>query len=103
MSSAKRYLLIALTFAIALTTFTVFAPRAVHAVTAALVQVANTSANPVPVSDSAPRFQASVCTMTGTISPATNQCAASTNTFVVPTTTSTGAPVKRLVVENVSG
>ena len=49
MHPAKRYLLIAVCFAIALTVFTAFAPRVAHAVAAAMVQVTNTSANPVPV------------------------------------------------------
>jgi len=105
MSSAKRYLTIALSFVIALTALSIFAPRTVHAVTAALVQVVNTSANPVPQSDAATRFQAAVCIVSGTISTGVNACPAPTNTatFTVPTTTSTGAPVRRLVVENVSG
>jgi len=49
MNSAKRYLLIALSFAICMTVFATFAPRIAHAVTATLVQVANTSTSPVPV------------------------------------------------------
>ncbi len=47
MHSAKRYLVIALSFALALTVFAAFAPRAVHAITATLVQVVNTASNPV--------------------------------------------------------
>ncbi len=50
MNSAKRYLMIALSFVLAIGVFTVIAPRTMHAVTATLVQVVNTSANPVPVS-----------------------------------------------------
>lgn len=38
MSSAKRYLLIALSFALALTVFAAFTPRVVHAITATLVR-----------------------------------------------------------------
>ncbi len=38
MSSAKRYLLIALSFAIAITVFAAFTPRVVHAITATLVR-----------------------------------------------------------------
>jgi hypothetical protein len=48
MHSAKRYLLIALSFAICMTVFAAFAPRIAHAVTATLVQVVNTASNPVP-------------------------------------------------------
>ena len=105
MPTAKRYLMIALSFVIALTALTILAPRTVHAVTAALVQVVNTSANPVPQADAATRFQAAMCIQSGTISTAYNPCPAPTNTvsFAVPTTTSTGATVRRLVVENVSG
>jgi hypothetical protein len=104
-NTAKRYLLIALTFAIALTTFAIFAPRAVHAITATLVQVVNTSANPVPTAESAVRFQASMCFVNGPASTAYNICPPPTNArnFTVPTVTSTGAVVKRLVVDNVSG
>jgi hypothetical protein len=55
MSSSKRYLLIVVSFAIGVTTFAIFAPRAVHAVTTALVQVVNTPANPVPVAPTTAR------------------------------------------------
>lgn len=48
MNSAKRYLLIALSFAICMTVFSTWAPRIAHAVTATLVQVMNTNNNPVP-------------------------------------------------------
>lgn len=48
MSSAKRYLLIALCFVLAVTTFTMLAPRAAHALVATLVQVVNTPTNAVP-------------------------------------------------------
>jgi hypothetical protein len=48
MNTAKKYLLIAFSFAIALGSFSIFAPRAVHAITATLVQVVNTASNPVP-------------------------------------------------------
>ncbi len=103
MSSAKRYLLIALTFAIALTIFTAFSPRTVHAITAALVQVVNTSANPVPIAESALRFQAYVCNAGGAVSTASGYCLPTPNTFTVPSVASTGATVKRLVIDHVSG
>jgi hypothetical protein len=48
MKSAKQFLMVAGAFAIAVLTFSLAAPRAVHAAIATLVQVANTSANPVP-------------------------------------------------------
>ncbi len=47
MSTAKRYLVIALSFALALTIFAAFTPRIAHAITATLVQVVNTASNPV--------------------------------------------------------
>jgi hypothetical protein len=50
MHSAKRYLVIALSFAICMTVFAAFAPRIAHAITATLVQVVNTGNNPVPIS-----------------------------------------------------
>ena len=105
MPSAKRYLLIALSFVIVTAGFAVFTPRVVHAVTAALVQVVNTSANPVPTTESSVRFQTALCSVTGTVaSQVVNSCTGNGGTnFVVPTTTSAGATVKRLVVDNVSG
>ena len=103
MSSAKRFLFIALSFVVATVTFAAFTPRAVHAITAALVQVTNTSANPVPMAESSIRYEASVCSGRGAISAAVGTCPDGQNTFVVPTVTSSGAAVKRLIVDNVSG
>ncbi len=48
MSSAKRYLAIALSFVLAVTVFAICVPRAVHAITATLVQIVNTPTNAVP-------------------------------------------------------
>lgn len=48
MSSAKRYVVFGLSFLLVAFAITLLAPKSVHAVAAALVQVANTSANPVP-------------------------------------------------------
>jgi hypothetical protein len=80
------------------------APRAARGVAAALVQITNTSADPVPVYDSSTRFQTDVCSQFGTIALAVNNCGANNSTsFVVPTVTSSGATVKRLIVDNVSG
>jgi hypothetical protein len=47
MNSAKRYLALALSFAICMAVFAAFAPRIAHAVTATLVQVVNPSTSPV--------------------------------------------------------
>jgi hypothetical protein len=83
---------------------TLIAPKAVHAVVAAAVDVMNTSANPVPTYDSGTRFQADLCVASGAISVASDYCSLNTGTtFVVPTVTSSGATVKRLIVDDVSG
>ena len=80
------------------------APKAVHAVVAAAVNVVNTSANPVPTYDAGTRFQADACTSSGATSAATSFCGLNTSaTFTVPATTASGAIVKRLVVDDVSG
>lgn len=105
MGHARRYLLIALSLVVALTTVTMLAPRTVHAITATLVQVVNNSASPVPTVDAGLRFAAALCVVNGSISSGANFCLPPTNvaTFVVPNTTSAGTPVRRLVVDNVSG
>ncbi|MHB8525837.1 MAG: hypothetical protein ACYDD2_06735 [Candidatus Acidiferrales bacterium] len=83
---------------------TLAVPRAAHAVLSALVTVTNTSANPVPTYDSGTRFQTDVCFASGSVSVASNFCGLNNSrTFQVPTVTSSGATVKRLVVDNVSG
>ena len=79
-------------------------PKAVHAVAAALVEVTNTSTNPVPTYDSSTRFQADLCHSFGSVAAASNYCGTNTSSsFVVPSITSGGAAVKRLVVDNVAG
>jgi hypothetical protein len=81
------------------------APKAVHAVVAAAVEVMNTSANPAATYDSGgTRFQADVCYTNGPVSVASGYCGGvNSATFVVPTLTAAGATVKRLLVDNVSG
>lgn len=78
---------------------TMVAPKAVHAAVAALVEVANTSANPVPNADvnepGEEPFQTQLCGLVGTAT-----CLQPT-TFVVPTATSDGLTIKRLVINNV--
>lgn len=79
---------------------TALAPRAVRGITATLVQVTNTSASPVPTvsADANFPYEAFICSgdcnsnIFFPISPS----------FVVPTTTTTGVPVKRLVIEDLS-
>jgi hypothetical protein len=75
---------------------TSLAPRAVRGITATLVQVTNTSANPVPtVSDDANfPYEALLCY---------GECGAnSVGAFAVPTTTTTGVAVERLVIEDLN-
>ena len=78
---------------------TALAPKAARGVAAALVQVTNTASNPVPTEDGPGNFpfDASVCAQTGG-----TFCNGFTQGFLVPLTTSTGAAVKRLVIEDVS-
>jgi hypothetical protein len=80
------------------------APKATHALVAALVQITNTSANPVPTYDAGTRFSAELCHAVGPVSSAYYNCGAQSNgTFVVPLVTSSGATVKHLVVDTVGG
>ncbi len=78
------------------------APKAVHAVVSTLVTVANTAANPV-VSRNVDNpatypFSANLCINVNSFcDPSLSQV------FVVPATTSTGVPVKRLVLQGASG
>jgi hypothetical protein len=81
---------------------TLAAPKAVHAAVATLVEVVNTPANPVPNADvnasGEEPLQAILCAAVGSSS-----CVGTTqSTFVVPTTTSDGLTVKRLVLEYVA-
>jgi hypothetical protein len=75
------------------------APRAARGVAAALVQITNTSANAVPTVSGPGNFPftANLC------SPGTVTCGALPSSFTVPATTSTGASVRRLVIEQFSG
>src|SRR5580704_8627668 len=99
----KRLLMGAGAVALAGTLISLVAPKAVHAAVAALVLVTNTSANPVPNADvNAPGeepVQTLLCAAIGNVS-----CTGSGQPtgFSVPTTTSDGLSVKRLVIEYVS-
>jgi hypothetical protein len=74
---------------------TALAPRAVRGITATLVQVTNTSANPVPTvsADANFPYEAVLCA---------GECDGVPNFFSVPSTTTTGVPVKRLVIEDLN-
>jgi hypothetical protein len=82
-------------------------PKTAHAVIATLVQVVNTSAQPVPILNASAAnepFFASLCKVAGTgivFSP--NFCPPHPGSFQVPQTTPDGAAsVKRLVIEFVT-
>ena len=77
---------------------TALAPKAARGIAATLVQVTNTSANPVPtVSDDANfPYEAFLCV------GAQCQSLGIPGFFVVPSATTTGVPVKRLVIENLN-
>jgi hypothetical protein len=77
------------------------APKTARGIAAALVQVTNTSSNPVPTVMSGTPFEAATCHSFGATQGAL--CGAQSSDFVVPSITAAGAPVKRLVVEHVSG
>jgi hypothetical protein len=79
---------------------TALAPRAVRGITATLVQVTNTSASPVPtVSDDANfPYEALICS--GDCN--SNIFSPISASFAVPSATTTGVPVKRLVIEDLS-
>jgi hypothetical protein len=74
---------------------TALAPKAARGVAAALVQVTNTSANPVPTvsADANFPYEAQICA---------GDCGGFPNSFSVPSTTTTGVPVKRLVIEDLN-
>jgi hypothetical protein len=106
MNLMKRVLMAAGATALAGVLALMVAPKAARGVAAALVQVVNTSANPVPNVDvNAPGeepLQAVLCLDSGN-----GECAANVTqaprSFVVPTTTNDGLSVKRAVIENLSG
>ena len=77
---------------------TALAPRAVRGITATIVEVTNTSANPVPTVSADANFPYEALICVGEECPLPSPGAA---TFTVPTTTTTGVPVKRLVIEDV--
>jgi hypothetical protein len=72
------------------------APNATRVVASALVQVTNTSANPEPKVSAEANFPYEAVLCTGRCDPN------SSSSFSVPSATSTGVPVKRLVIENLN-
>ena len=75
------------------------APKAARGVAAALVQVTNTASNAIPTEDGPGNFPygAIVCDEAGN-----SNCGGTPQGLAVPLTTSSGAAVKRLVVEDLS-
>ena len=89
--------------ALLVATFSIIGPPAVRAAVATLVQVVNTTANPVPNADvngpGEEAFQTQLCNASGTF----YVCSSVPSTFTVPVSTSDGASVKRLVLTTVTG
>src|ERR1700683_3713602 len=77
------------------------APKATRGVAAALVQVTNTASNAVPTEDGPGNFPFGAALCEGVASNPT-RCGNAVSGFLVPLTTSTGAAVKRLVIEDIS-
>lgn len=103
MASAKRYLLIAFSFVLALTAFTIISPRALHAITATLVQVVNTASNPIPV-QAVPAKQA--VQLSGDLLMSDGVATGGTLTFTDPVTNTGNYTVpagKRMVVDSSAG
>jgi hypothetical protein len=75
------------------------APKAAHGVAAALVQVTNTASNAVPTEDGPGNFPFGGTLCTEILN---SDCGSALSGLLVPTTTSTAAAVKRLVIEDVS-
>lgn len=74
------------------------APKAARGVAAALVQVTNTASSAVPTENGPGNFPYGAIICNGSAA----DCGGSPAGFIVPLTTSSGAPVKRLVVEDLS-
>ena len=94
MHPAKRYLLIALTFTLSAFVVIVCSPRVAHAVTAALVQVANPPSNPVMVRNIDEPARVPYFVSARPSCPYTNVC------YLTGTTVPTGM---RLRITHVSG
>lgn len=112
MRFAKRLLMVAGAVALAGIVSVMVAPKAVHAVVSTLVTVANTSANPVPVTEGKDLvqepFATSICEDSGdgscaTVSTAFGFSSTLQSSFTVPVTDSSGNAVKALVITFVSG
>ncbi|HET6200999.1 MAG: hypothetical protein WBE21_07975 [Candidatus Acidiferrales bacterium] len=111
MRFAKRLLMVAGAVALSGIVSVMVAPKAVHAIVSTLVTVANTSANPVPVTEGTDLarepFATSICADSdGTICLAIGKIlgiATPPASFTVPVTDAAGSPVKALVIQFVSG
>lgn len=112
MKFAKRLLTVAGAVALAGLFSVMLAPKAVHAVVSTLVTVANTSADPVPVTNGKDLvqqpFETTICKDSGDGTCAAGYTllglsATPQDSFVVPSTDSAGDSVKALVITFVSG
>jgi hypothetical protein len=76
---------------------TALAPRAARGITATIVEVTNTSANPVPTVSADANFPYEAFLCSGFDCDGTTPAS-----FSVPSATTTGVPVKRLVIEDLN-
>jgi hypothetical protein len=79
---------------------TALAPKAVRGIAATLVQVTNTSANPVATVSADTNFSYVAFICSGACNA--NIFSPIPTSFTVPSTTTTGVPVKRLVIEDLN-
>jgi hypothetical protein len=97
----KRFLMGIGTVVLLALSLQLVAPKAVHAVVSTLVTVANTPTNPVPTREvdnpADYPFSAPLCF------GSSDFCGGAQAVVYVPTVTTTGLPIKRLVIETVTG
>ncbi|MGB7023289.1 MAG: hypothetical protein WBD73_05770 [Candidatus Acidiferrales bacterium] len=112
MKFAKRLLMVAGAVALSGIVSVMVAPKAVHAIVSTLVTVANTSANPVPVTEGKDLayqpFVTSICKDSGdgscaTVASVFGLPSTLPDSFTVPATDSSGNTVKALVITFVAG
>jgi hypothetical protein len=98
MNFAKRLLMVVGVASLAGTVGALLAPKTAHALVATLVQVVNTTAQPVPTRDvDNPAYEPFVRTLCAGV--AANCGGTQGTSFTVPTTGANSSPVRRLVIE----
>jgi hypothetical protein len=107
MAHIKRYLLVAGALLLAGIVALILTPKAVHAVTAILVQVMNTPANPVPNRDvdraADEPFAVTLCNGSTNFNCFFQEPSPEPSSFVVPSTTTDGKTVQEVVIEYIDG